>query len=392
MVKKIFVLGDINKKLVLPFLLAISQIIYNINSDYFPEKVKNQTLETYTVCFGKFMIRLIPLIFKVPMKQDKEKRLKRNKCLHYFLLCFFYALNILLIFSSSLIDTGHDAKEENIKNPHASGDFLKQGIEMIFLAIISMYLLKYRYFIHNYIALGAFIIFGLITDLILDVYSKYSESSFGVIILDFIVIITDAASYCYQKYLMEKFYYPYWTVVIVPVVALFIINCGTLTLTLIFGRDSDISLFSDFYVYFDEVEVGIIIGKFFLNTVLNFILYSFAALTLYNFTPDFILISMQLSKFAGVLIGNLSDRYYYIIFVVLQFFCLLIYLEIIELNFCNLNKNTRRNVQIRGEMDYLGQLDDESERSSTIEVSPGYLIDCENDEKKIEMSEKNEDE
>ena len=150
--------------------------------------------------------------------------------------------------------------------------------------------------------------------------------------------------------------------------------------------------FSDFYVYFDEVEVGIIIGKFFLNTVLNFILYSFAALTLYNFTPDFILISMQLSKFAGVLIGNLSDRYYYIIFVVLQFFCLLIYLEIIELNFCNLNKNTRRNVQIRGEIDYLGQLDEDSDRSSIVEVSPGYLVDCENDEKKIEMSEKNEDE
>lgn len=392
MVKKIFVFGDINKKLLLPFLLAISQIIYNVHSDKFPEEMKNQTLETYTVCIGKFMIRLIPLFYRVSINEDKEKVLKRNKCLHYFLLCFFYALNILLIFTSSLLDTGHDSKEENIKNPHASGDFLKQGIEMIFLAIISTLLLKYRYFIHNYIALGAFIVFGLITDMILDVYSKYKESSVGVIVLDFITIITDAASYCYQKYLMEKHYYPYWTVVIVPVIALFCINCGTLTLTLILGRDCNISFFEDFFIYFDKVPVGNIIGKFFLNIILNFILYSLAALTLFNFTPDHILISMQLSKFAGVLIGNLNDRYYYIIFVLLQFFCLLVYLEIIELNFCGLNKNTRRNVKIRGEMDFLGYLESDSERSSLVEVCPGYLVSQEADDKKIEMTEKTEEE
>ena len=326
------------------------------------------------------------------MKEDKQKLLKRNKCLHYFLLSFFYGFNILLIFASSLIDSDHDAREENIKNPHASGDFLKTGIEMIFITVISIFLLKYRYFIHNYIALGTFILFGLTIDIILDVYSKYSKSSIGIIIIEFIVILTDATYYCYQKYLMEKFYYPYWTITIVPAVALFCINCVTLIVTLIMGKDTDIGFFADFYVYFEEVDVGIIIGKFLLNIILNFILYTFSALTLYNFTPDHILISMQLSKFCGVLMGNFNDRYYFIIFVALQFFSLLIYLEIIELNFCNLNKNTRRNVQIRGAIDYLGQEESDSANSSLVEIIPGYVVNQARDDKKIEMVEKNEDE
>lgn len=58
----------------------------------------------------------------------------------------------------------------------------------------------------------------------------------------------------------------------------------------------------------------------------------------------------------------------------LQFFCLLIYLEIIELNFCELNKNTRRNIQIRGKDDALGNFESESERASIVEITPGYLL------------------
>ena len=99
---------------------------------------------------------------------------------------------------------------------------------------------------------------------------------------------------CYQKYLMEKYYYPYWIIAIIPAIALFCINSGLLIIILIVGKNNDIDYFADFYVYLYKVEVGIIIGKLLLNIAINFFLHSFAALTLYNFTPDYILISMQL--------------------------------------------------------------------------------------------------
>ena len=53
MVKKIFLLGDINKKLLLPFLLAVSQILYNVHTTKFPEDESNQILESYSSCIGR---------------------------------------------------------------------------------------------------------------------------------------------------------------------------------------------------------------------------------------------------------------------------------------------------------------------------------------------------
>ena len=159
-------------------------------------------------------------------------------------------------------------------------------------------------------------------------------------------------------------------------------------LVLILGKNSDISQVSEFFEYFHKVDVGIIIGKFILNIIFSFLASTFTILTLYNFYPEFVLISLSLSKFADLLINNETDRYYFIAFFALQFFCLLIYLEIIELNFCNLNKNTRRNIQIRGDDDYFGTNEIDSKRESLAEISPGYLVDQNNkDNNKIELME-----
>ena len=43
-------------------------------------------------------------------------------------------------------------------------------------------------------------------------------------------------------------------------------------------------------------------------------------------------------------------------------------------------------------MDFLGYLESDSERSSLVEVCPGYLVTQEADDKKIEMTEKTEEE
>ena len=50
----------------------------------------------------------------------------------------------------------------------------------------------------------------------------------------------------------------------------------------------------------------------------------------------------------------------------------MIYLEIFELNFCNLNENTRRNIDLRGLLD----LSAENGRDSTvIDINKDYFID-----------------
>ena len=371
---KLFILGDINKRLLLPLLLALSQILNNIHSIKFPEKENNQILESYCVCIGKFMIILVPFLFKGYIKDNKDKFLPKKKCLHYFLLVLAYGSTIGLVFFSSLFNTEFDEGKENIKNPRSTGDFFKTGIEMIFMAVISIFLLKYKYFLHSYIFISAFIIFGLFTDILLDIFATTTNIGFASTVIDIIACLADAVNYCYQKYMMEKLYYPYWTIILIPAYVLFTINTLTFFTILAVGRDTEVNLFKSFYTYFDNVEVGYIIGKQLINIVLNFFIATFTILTLYNFTPDYVLISVALSKFVNVLLDDSNNKYYFIIFALLQFICLLFYLEIIELNFCGLNKNTRRNIQNRGEDDFFGRLESDSQRSSLVELSPGYFF------------------
>jgi hypothetical protein len=74
-------------------------------------------------------------------------------------------------------------------------------------------------------------------------------------------------------------------------------------------------------------------------------------------------------------IGN--KKYYSLILFFFQFIGLLIYIEIIELNFCNLNKNTIHKIQLREEIDRK-MTEDENEEGvgseSLVEIGD-YIID-----------------
>lgn len=147
------------------------------------------------------MTLIIPKIYKVPINEDNTNMSKRKKCLHYFILCLIYFINTILILASSLLNKKFDEEKEHIKNPNVTGDFFKTGLKMIFIIIISIFMLKYKYFIHNYISAAAFFIFGLFSDMLLDVFTKIMEMGAGAIIIDFIVLITDSLNFCYQKYI-----------------------------------------------------------------------------------------------------------------------------------------------------------------------------------------------
>jgi hypothetical protein len=98
-------------------------------------------------------------------------------------------------------------------------------------------------------------------------------------------------------------------------------------------------------------------------------------LTSFYFEPSFVLISYEFSKFFQVLKEN-PEKAYVVAFFILQFFCLMIVLEIIELNFCGLNKNTKRNISQRGVDELLEEngVDDTSVVLNQIDIDNQYYI------------------
>ena len=58
----------------------------------------------------------------------------------------------------------------------------------------------------------------------------------------------------------------------------------------------------------------------------------------------------------------------------------MIFLEVIELNFCDLNKNTKRNIRIRSDHDLLDNGDIQRCDSNNIEMFSDYIFEANNPE------------
>ena len=377
MPKKIIIIGDLSKKTLLPFLSALANIALNMIIYYFPGDRQNIVLDLYSSSFGMLSVTFIPYIFKfADIDKSNDQFRKKKKCINYTLLVLAYAFYSITQEIPSRMKASL-SESQNIINYLAQGPFLYIGVEMILLTIVSIFLLKYKYYNHHFISMAAFIIFGTISDIILNYYPHMAKYGLLINIFEFLRIFADVIYYYYQKYMMEILFYPYWKISF----CIGICVSFTATLLLIYvltdpdKADSKIPTIADFYLYFTEVHPGLIIGKQLIIIVLYLISFSLTMLNIYYFNPNYILISYHIAKVVNNLLDLIKgepEKLYSLIFFVLQFFSLMIYLEIIELNFCKMNENTKRNINLRGLLD----MDGESDRKSTIiDINKDYYID-----------------
>ena len=377
MAKKIIILGQLDKKLILPFCLAITHILINVHYKYYPAKMHSVIFDNLPYSLGFIGIRLIPCILRFsPNNKEKIKFSKKQIFLHYFLLIFFFIIFIGMQEASTLLRGYYTDGSYEPENPYTKSEFLKLCIQIIFMNFISIILLKYKYFKHHYISIIILLIFDIICDICLDYYNKNFKYAV-VTIFDYLIILIDSLNFYYQKYMMEKLYYPYWNVGLSTGLTMFFFSFLKFLIT-IFDQDkanSENVLVSSFFLYFEKVHPGLIILKMVIYLILGFFLNTLSILSIYYYNPNYTLVALHLGKYSQVLIDEPFENYYCIILFLLQFFCLMIYLEIIELNFCGLNKNTRRNIELRGINDYIGKCGrDSSLELNIVDVDDGYFI------------------
>ena len=386
MSKKIISLGLSSKKLFFPFLLALTQIIFDIFNEYYPEKdkdctkncekIRNNILDSYSWSIGGMLIIIVPHIKIFSDKNEQyERKIKYSKCkifVHYFILSLF-SLSIVFF----LIIIHRRIEDENITSPHLYGLCTREGIEIICLILFSYLFLNYKFFIHNIISSIFFCIICLSIDLILKIIQEELEDVINFILETIIYTILESGTFIYFKYMMEKLYYSPFKIYFFLNFVIFIIVTISLSFALILGKEraKDIGgYYNSFYEYFDKVEVKITIIKYIIATIFNFFLFLFKSLTVYHLTPSHLLISFGFSKMTNILLIDKGNaKYYCIMLFILQIIFLLIFLEIIELNFCGLSDNIKKNIAKRADED-MNLLKDNSIRDSIEEIAPGYII------------------
>ena len=402
MSKSPIIFGRINKKLLIPVFLSLTQIILQIvNNFYYPDK-KDIVSSLYSLALGQIIIRFLPCILKISTdeenknQQEKEKKKKQKKCLHYFILCLLFLIERGL-HSGSIVAGKFLLKEEATytdSNLFMVQDFLILSIEMFFMAIFSRCLLKYKYFKHHIISIIIFIVLGIVCEIIIRNYStgsnayagmyKYYAIIYGIKILN---SLFDAFYFCYEKYMMEVYYYPYWNIAFIP--GIFLFALGTvLLLIIVISPEGKTGFTENFYSYYRDLNGWIIFGKIILVFGIHVILCPLTIITIYYYSPNFILIIFQLSTIVYTLIKTPRESAYCIPIYAVQFLFLLIHLEILELNFCGLNKYTKRNIEFRGLLDTSEEGRDSTVGLEKIDINKDYYIEG---EKTTEMEFKNED-
>ena len=376
--------GSFNKILSIPFLLALIQLIITIFEIFYPENIKHQLLGFYSESLGEILLIIIPYLkcFSISTKKDKVKcQCSKKNCLHYFILLFLCFSSFTSMSFCNIIGN----KRENTNTViMVIYDILstKVGIEIILVTIIDKLLLKYEYYIHHYISILAFLICSVSIDLLLDNYSCLSNIKFLEIILNIIYIITRVVYLCYIKYMIDKHFHYYWNIKLSSGI-LELLICIILTIFMvIIPKEKRPYFFSSFFGYINKVPKGIIISKYIICIIFKFIFHTLEILTIFYLSPEFTFISRNVAKLIVYLKDGNNNKYIYIIFFFLQFFCLMIYLEILELNFLKLNKNTKRNIKLRVNDE---QIDEDIKqldilKNNKFEAGNGYVFENNEDE------------
>ena len=340
-------LGNIDKKLLLPLFYIIINIFLQFYWGYYyyvEYNLAGYYLEYFGAAIGEIMTFFVSVFLYRGLYINNKKSTKgkkTNKFKDYIILLLFDAFVDLGALFITLIESFYEDEETS------SNLFINDAIEIIFLSIITYYILKYKYYIHHFISITLIVICGIGIDLLLD---NYSNIDIKMIINSIFYILPDIFLYSYFKYLIEIKYYYFLDVLFVTGIFNFIIHTISFSAVLLYQHLNDNNiLFSQFYNYYNEVGVWPMIANFLFGVIfVGFLAGIFEFFILYNLTPNYIIISFEIGKIPVTISFNEGwKRWIIFIISIFQIFGLLCYLEIFEYNFCSLNKNTKRLISER---------------------------------------------
>ena len=309
-----------------------------------------------------------------------------------------YFIFILMMILTLLQSTIYAAYDDTLF--FAGNTFNRFNIDIIILEILSKFTSNSRFFIHHVI--GQIIFY--IPSLMIDIYIIHNDDenlnfNFKHFLIMFLDTLIDDILLTYKKYLMEIKFIP-------PFIVSFIFGSVSLTYILIlfsftiinrniicFDKkcfdifDYDTDSFENTFSLFIIMSISLII-----NCIFFFFYYHIFDLfttshTIFIFCVYEMMSSIKTAKDNNLSLGGWLLLSLAFIFIFIGIF---IYLEIIELNFCNLNENTRITISERArettegimpeeflEIELPKKDEEESEEKKEekrIEIAPGYFI------------------
>ena len=389
----IIAFGRVDKKLLLVVLMFVIQLVYLITvsygSDHYENNISTLISDIAPIIGGIALY----FIFRNKKVQPNTSGKSKKKFIHVIILFFLGVIHASVDYCYPYFIEEQKYRLNNLLNTI-------NGVTIIIMTLVTLFLLKYKYYIHHYITMALYCVLGIIMDVIVGGY-KIINFSYAYIFI--IYLFDDVILFCYMKYMMDKLYYQYSEVLIYYGLIGLITDVGFMTGLGIYEYKNDIIgdkaqyryILDSIQTYFQTKNVAVIIFfqlvyfliLFFIKELLNILI-------IYYLRPNHTIINDEINVFEAQIIYRKienpelnikdSDKYYTFIPFILQMLCLLFYFEILELNFCKLNKNTVKNIQMRERNE--GSDEDESKEgrdsfnNNKIELVGQYYLDGDKEE------------
>ena len=354
-------LGRLNKNILFPLFAGISKCISTSLIRYGEIKIHNHPLLLGINAGLAMSFAFIPLIItKIKMKSSKSYGKEKLKLLSILLIIMCSILDFVNKFLSFCYIYGVN---KNI-----------WIINIIYFSVFSYFILKTKLYNHQYFSSLIMIIAGVGINII-ALYNMESQQIYQLLLSIFIEA-TYSLAFVLNKYLIEYHFcsaeelccYEGLFILFLNILLLAIFNNYIITkdsiLSTIFNTvEYDGKKYLDnFYQYYNEINLNEIL-LFCVYFFTRFIFYFFSFMTIKYYSPSHIILILIIGEFIYVFFDIKKETWKIVLnafLLTIILLMVLIYLEIIELNFCGLDENLKRNIDLRAKLKEENEIFDDS--------------------------------
>ncbi len=252
--------------------------------------------------------------------------------------------------------------------------------DILFISLFSYLILKKKIYKHHYISIIIIIITGVSLDIILGNYNDFYYN-IGPNIINFVCEILFSLGLVINRYTMEFKFSPVYEICYYQGIF------GLFLYILLLILSKYITFLNNFFDNFEGFETKHIF-IFIIIVIFQFIYNLCIFNTIINTSTCHILIIIIFSELSLYFINLIEDKDNSIIIIIALLFILfmiLIFIEVIELNFFGLSKNTKKNISLRAKLDQQNSIndtfnfDEDLDNDSFMDENERNTISSEND-------------
>ena len=336
-------------------LFKAAKDLVQINSDKLGEtKIKGQhpIIATINYALGLCLSFIFFIIYIIYNKKHETgnllifenvmNKLAPNKTIKKIEKFLWILLGSIIDFFANAINSYNWLKD--------SDEFLTYSwSNILFLCLFSFLLLKIKLYRHHYLTAGIIIIIELADNFISIKFDKIDKNIKGHIIY-LLAEGTFNSLYVFYKFIMINKFIKSYVILFFQGLIELILGVISLVITTAFIKEVD-----DFFLYWeglDKIEILFFFGLM----LVNFVTYSAIYIIIDIFTPFHIFLLYIIADLIVFFIqGGFKDIKLllipYMFFFVICIFMILVFIEIIQLNFCGLSNMTKKNIEERATID-----------------------------------------